>query len=124
MAWKIELSAQVDRELGKLDQQHSKRILKFLHERVARLDNPRSIGQTLQGSKLGEFWKYRVGDYRLICKIEDNRLLILVLRGGHRREIYRSSKKEGANNAPSSSRPLPTHLLMPGLRDARHHVAP
>ena len=89
MAWRIELSAQVDRELGKLDPQHSKRILKFLHERVARLDNPRSIGQALQGSKLGEFWKYRVGDYRLICKIEDERLLILVLRVGHRREIYR-----------------------------------
>jgi mRNA interferase RelE/StbE len=53
------------------------------------LDNPRSIGQALQGSKLGEFWKYRVGDYRLICKIEDNRLLILVLRVGHRREVYR-----------------------------------
>ena len=48
MAWKIELSAQVDRELGKLDQRHIKRILKFLHERVARLDNPRSIGQALR----------------------------------------------------------------------------
>jgi mRNA interferase RelE/StbE len=84
-------------QLGKLDPQQSKRILKFLHERVARLDNPRSIGQALQGSKLGEFWKYRgsrpcrdrVGGYRLICKIEDDRLLILVLRVGHRREIYR-----------------------------------
>ncbi len=47
MAWKIELSAQVDRELGKLDPQQSKRILKFLDERVARLENPRSIGQAL-----------------------------------------------------------------------------
>jgi mRNA interferase RelE/StbE len=50
---------------------------------------PRSIGQVLHGSELGEFWKYRVGDYRLICKIEDNRLLILVLHAGHRQEIYR-----------------------------------
>jgi mRNA interferase RelE/StbE len=89
MAWKIELSAQVDRDLAKMDPQQSKRILKFLHDRIATLDNPRSIGQALQGSRLGEFWKYRVGDYRLICKIEDNRLLILVLRVGHRREIYR-----------------------------------
>jgi mRNA interferase RelE/StbE len=89
MAWRIEISAQVDRDLAKLDPQQSKRILKFLHERVAPLDNPRSIGQALQGSRLGEFWKYRVGDYRLICKIEDNRLLILVLRVGHRREVYR-----------------------------------
>src|SRR5436853_169641 len=63
MAWKIELSVQV--ELGNLDPQQSKRILKFLHERLARLEHPRSIGQALQGSKLGEFWKYRVGDYRL-----------------------------------------------------------
>ncbi len=89
MAWKIEISVQVDRELSKLDPQQSKRILKFLHERLAPLQNPRSLGQTLQGSKLGEFWKYRVGDYRLICKIEDKQLLILVLRVGHRREVYR-----------------------------------
>jgi mRNA interferase RelE/StbE len=89
MTWKIELSAQVDRDLSKLDPQQSKRILKFLNDRVAPLDNPRSIGQSLQGSGLGEFWKYRVGDYRLIWKIEDNRLLILVLRGGYRREIDR-----------------------------------
>jgi len=89
MAWKIELSAQVDRDLAKLGPQQSKRILKFLHERVAPLDNPRSLGQALQGSKLGEFWKYRVGDYRLICRIEGARLLILVLRVGHRKEIYR-----------------------------------
>jgi mRNA interferase RelE/StbE len=89
MAWKVELSADVDRQLAKLDPQHSKRILKFLHERVASLDNPRSIDQALQGSRLGEFWKYRVGDYRLICKIEDQQLLVLVLRLGHRREVYR-----------------------------------
>jgi len=63
--------------------------VKFLHERVAPLDHPRSIGQALHGARLGEFWKYRVGDFRLICKIEDTRLLILVLRVGHRREIYR-----------------------------------
>ena len=89
MAWKIELSAQADRELGKLDPQQSKRILKFLRDRLASLDNPRSIGQALHGSEHGEFWKYRVGDYRLICKIEDQQMLILVLRVGHRREIYR-----------------------------------
>ena len=89
MAYNVELSAEVDRELGKLDAQQAKRILKFLRERVAKLDDPRSIGQALHGSRLGEFWKYRVGDYRLICKIEDDRLLVLVLRVGHRKEIYR-----------------------------------
>jgi len=85
----VELSESVDRELGKLDAQQAKRILKFLHQRVAKLDDPRSLGEALHGSRLGEFWKYRVGDYRLICKIEDDRLVVLVLRVGHRREIYR-----------------------------------
>jgi len=89
MAYSVELSAEVARELVKLDRQQAKRILKFLQERVAKLDDPRSIGKALHGSRLGEFWKYRVGDYRLICKIEDDRLIVLVLRVGHRKEIYR-----------------------------------
>jgi mRNA interferase RelE/StbE len=89
MAYSVELSAEVDRELSKLDAQQAKRILKFLRQRVAKLDDPRSIGEALHGSRLGEFWKYRVGDYRLISKIEDDRLLVLVLRVGHRKEIYR-----------------------------------
>jgi mRNA interferase RelE/StbE len=89
MAYSVELAESADRELSKLDAQSRKRILKFLQQRVARLDNPRSIGAALQGSDLGEFWKYRVGDFRLICKIEDDRLLVLVLRVGHCREIYR-----------------------------------
>ena len=89
MAYNVELSAEVDRELGKLDAQQAKRILKFLRERVAKLDDPRSLGEALHGSSLGEFWKYRVGDYRLICKIDDDRLVVLVLRVGHRKEIYR-----------------------------------
>jgi mRNA interferase RelE/StbE len=89
MAWKIEVSVTADRALSKLDPQHARRILKFLHERVAKLENPRSVGKALQGSRLGEFWKYRVGDYRLICRIEDARLVLLVLGVGHRKEVYR-----------------------------------
>jgi mRNA interferase RelE/StbE len=89
MAYSVELSESADRELSKLDAQPRKRILKFLHERVAKLDDPRGIGEALHGSQLGEFWKYRVGDYRLISKIEDDRLVVLVLRVGHRKEIYR-----------------------------------
>jgi mRNA interferase RelE/StbE len=89
MPWKIEFSVEADRELGKLDPQHAKRILKFLRERVATLDDPRSIGKALQGSRLGEFWRYRVGSFRVICKIEDARLLVLVLRIGDREEIDR-----------------------------------
>lgn len=89
MAYRVELAESADRELSNLDAQPRKRILKFLQQRVAKLENPRSIGAALRGSDLGEFWKYRVGDFRLICKIEDDRLVVLVLRLGHRREIYR-----------------------------------
>jgi len=62
MAWKVELSAEADRQLGKLDRQITHRILKFLFDRVAQLDDPRSIGEALHGSELGAFWRYRVGD--------------------------------------------------------------
>ena len=89
MAWTVELAESANRTLTKLDPQHRTRILQFLKQRVARLDDPRSIGKALHGSRLGEFWKYRVGDYRLICKLEDHRLVVLVLRVGHRRYVYR-----------------------------------
>ena len=89
MTWKIELDERANRDLDKLDLPVARRVYKFLYDRVAKLENPRSIGEALHGPKLGELWKYRVGDYRLICKIEDDRLLVLVLRVGHRREIYR-----------------------------------
>jgi mRNA interferase RelE/StbE len=89
MAWKVELSSEADRDLKKIDPQQARRILKFLHQRVAKLDDPRRTGEALRGSLLGEFWRYRVGAYRLISKIEDDRLLVLVLRVGHRKEIYR-----------------------------------
>lgn len=89
MAWTVEISESALRELDKLDPQHTRRILKFLNDRIAGSNDPRTVGQALQGAKLGEFWKYRVGDYRLICKIVDERLIVIVLRIGHRREIYR-----------------------------------
>ena len=89
MAWRVEISETADRALDKLDRQVSRRILKFLDERVSRLEDPRSIGEALRGPKLGELWKYRVGDYRLICDLQDDRLLVLVLRIGNRREVYR-----------------------------------
>ena len=89
MAWRIEFDRAAERELGKLDPQVAKRILLFLHERVANLEDPRSIGEALKGSRLGDFWKYRVGDYRLISSIEDGALRILVVKIGNRREVYR-----------------------------------
>lgn len=89
MVWKIELSSLAHKNLNQLDPQISRRVLSFLHERVAPLDDPRSIGEALKGSRLGEFWKYRVGDYRIISSIEDGALRILVVRIGNRREVYR-----------------------------------
>ena len=89
MTWKVELDPAAVRELKKLDPQTAKRILAFLHERISVLDNPRSIGEALKGSKFGEFWKYRVGDYRIIASIEDSVLRIYVVRIGNRREVYR-----------------------------------
>jgi mRNA interferase RelE/StbE len=75
--------------LAKLDKQIAKRITTFLGERVAALDDPRSIGEALKGSRLGDFWKYRVGDYRVIASIEDSALRVLVVRVGHRSGVYR-----------------------------------
>ena len=89
MAWRIEFEDAALKELAKLDKPVARRILAFLRERVAVLDDPRSVGEALKGSKLGEFWKYRVGDYRVIAHIEDGALRILVLKVGNRREVYR-----------------------------------
>jgi mRNA interferase RelE/StbE len=89
MAWKIELSGLAQRNLKKLDRQVAKRILVFLHGRLAPLDDPRSIGQALKGSDLGQFWKYRVGDWRIIASIEDRDIRILVVRIANGREVYR-----------------------------------
>lgn len=89
MAWTLELSTLAQKNLDQLDPPAARRILTFLNERVAPLDDPRSIGEALKGSRLGEFWKYRVGDYRLISSIKDDALKILVVRIGNRREVYR-----------------------------------
>jgi mRNA interferase RelE/StbE len=89
MAWKIDLSRDAERDLDGLDPQIARRILRFLYERIARQENPRSTGQALTGSTLGNFWRYRVGDYRIVCDIQDQRLIILVVEIGHRREFYR-----------------------------------
>ena len=85
--WQIKWRDQAYKELKKLDSSIQKRILKFTREKVMSTDNPRQFGQPLLHDKSG-FWRYRVGDYRLICQIEDARLTVLVLDCGHRKEIY------------------------------------
>jgi mRNA interferase RelE/StbE len=89
LAWRIELHPQAEKELSKLDPEVARKIVRFLRERVAPLEDPRSIGEALKGPELGRFWKYRVGDYRLICHIQDRRITILVVTIGHRRDVYR-----------------------------------
>ena len=89
MVWRIEISETAEKQITKLDRPVAKRIRAFLRERIATLDNPRSIGDALKGSELGEFWKYRVGDWRLICQIKDTQIVITVITLGNRREVYR-----------------------------------
>lgn len=89
MAWRIEFEDAALKELAKLDKPVARRIVAFLRERVAVLEDPRSVGEALKGSKLGDFWKYRVGDYRIVANIEDGALRVLVLKVGNRREVYR-----------------------------------
>jgi mRNA interferase RelE/StbE len=89
MAWRVELAASAAKQLQKLDPQIAKRILTFLRDRVSVLDDPRSIGEALRGKDFGDFWKYRVGDWRIIADLNDGVLLITVIRIGNRRDVYR-----------------------------------
>ncbi|MDN5754085.1 MAG: type II toxin-antitoxin system RelE/ParE family toxin [Nitrosospira sp.] len=88
MAWTIIVDDAAEKDLGKIDKRMAKRITAFMRQRVASLDNPRSIGEPLKSSH-GELWRYRVGDFRVICQIQDAALCVLVIRIGNRKEIYR-----------------------------------
>ena len=89
MAWTISLSEAADRSLQRLDPPVAKRIVVFLGIRLAGAENPRVLGEPLVGPAFGGLWRFRVGDYRLICRVEDEKLHVLVVQIGHRREIYR-----------------------------------
>ncbi len=89
MAWRIELTATAVKQLAKLDKNEAKRITSFLRQRLAVLEDPRSTGKALTGPHLGAYWRYRVGDYRIICDIQDSALCVLVIEIGNRREVYR-----------------------------------
>jgi mRNA interferase RelE/StbE len=88
MTWKIEFEKNAQKDLEKIDRQVVKRILSFL-SRIEKLDDPRSVGEALKGSSLGSFWKYRVSDYRIISEIRDTTVLIIVIKIGHRKNVYR-----------------------------------
>jgi len=88
LAWRVEFQRSAAKQLRALDKPIQRRILSFFRDRVARSDDPRKLGKALTGDK-GGLWRYRIGDYRAICKLEDEQLIVLVLEIGRRREIYR-----------------------------------
>jgi mRNA interferase RelE/StbE len=87
LAWEIKLTNTARKQLKKLDHEAQQRIHRFLIERVRQ--SPRDIGKALK-SQMSELWRYRVGDYRIVCEIQDTAITVLVVRIGHRREVYRS----------------------------------
>lgn len=89
MAWQIEFDPDALKDLRQIDKPIQIRLVGFLRTRVSSLTNPRDIGEALSGQRLGNYWKYRVGDWRIICDIQDQKILVRVLRIGNRREVYR-----------------------------------
>lgn len=89
MAWIIRYAESASKQLKKLDKQTALRVLDYMDDRVAALDDPRALGKNLKGPKIGEYWRYRVGDIRVICNIVDGQMMVLVIEIGNRREVYR-----------------------------------
>ena len=88
MAWTLRFTETAQKQLGKLDKKIADQITRVLQERVANSGNPREFGKALTGELKG-YWRYRIGDYRVICELKDRELIILALVIGHRRDIYR-----------------------------------
>lgn len=88
MAWTVKISDFAEKQLKKLDRTIQLRILDYLEDRLEGCKNPRHFGESLKGNKEG-LWRYRVGDYRIVCEIHEQQLTILALAIGHRREIYK-----------------------------------
>ena len=86
MAWKIEITGEAEKELSRIDKPSAKRIIMYLRERVS--VEPRSLGKSLRGDLSG-LWRYRVGDYRVICELYDEKVSVLVIRNGHLKDVYR-----------------------------------
>ena len=86
MTHTVEWSTRTEKQFAKLDRQVANALVRFMGERVHQVTDPRSIGKQLMAS---DFWRYRVGDYRILCHIKDERLVVLVVELGHRREVYR-----------------------------------
>lgn len=88
MSWKIEVSEIAEKQLNKLDKAIQKRLVNYLFERIEGCKDPRHFGEALQANKTG-LWRYRVGDFRIVCEIQDEKLIVLALTIGHRENIYK-----------------------------------
>lgn len=88
MTWRIEFHPDAAKDLKRLDRGAAARIVRTLETRIATQDDPRALGSALKGEHSG-YWRWRIGDYRVIARIEDERITILVVRFAHRREVYR-----------------------------------
>ena len=86
--WTVSFLAPAKRKLGRLGPDAHQRILRYLHNRLEGCDDPRLYGKPLSGEPSGR-WRYRAGDYRIICRIDDDRQMVVVLTVGHRRDVYR-----------------------------------
>lgn len=89
MAWRIDLDDKARKQLTKIGKTSAARIVAYLEQRIAPLDDARQHGRALQGPQFNHLWRYKVGDYRIICDIQDHRLVVLVIEIGHRSQIYR-----------------------------------
>ncbi|MCC2624648.1 MAG: type toxin-antitoxin system mRNA interferase toxin, RelE/StbE family [Burkholderiales bacterium] len=89
LVWKVDFSSTARKQLKSLDKQISRRILKWLDERILSGVNPRLWGKQLQGDELGDMWRYRVGEYRILCVIRDNIVTVEVVYVGHRKDVYK-----------------------------------
>ena len=89
MTWEIKYTESALHQLKKLDKPIARKVLDFMDERIAPSADPRSSGKNLVGPKMGSYWRYRIGDVRVICDIKDSELVVLVIELGHRKEIYR-----------------------------------
>ena len=92
MAWTVKLDSRAKKDLVKLDNQHAKRIARYLADCIATDEDPRRFGGPLRHGLAG-LWKYRVGDYRIVCEIRDQVLVVLVVHIGHRRRIYAGTRR-------------------------------
>ena len=115
MVYRIDFDPDALEDVKKLDRPVHQRLVGFLKTRVGRLDNPRDIGEALSGATLGHYWRYRVGDWRIICDIQDARIVVRMLRLGNHREVYRWQLSALGANAD------PRELVRPGAGAPHGH---